>query len=561
MSDMIQRAAEVPFELGGQRLDQIAAQLFPEHSRSRLAGWIKDGRLTVDGAVLRPRDIVHSGAQLVLEAEQEAQGEWLAQDIELEIVYEDEHILVIDKPAGLVVHPAAGHQDGTLLNALLYHVPDIANVPRAGIVHRLDKDTTGLMVVAKTLEAHTKLVAQLQARSVSRIYEAIVIGVITSGGTIDAPIGRHGVQRQKMAVVDAGKVAVSHYRVLERFRAHTHTRVKLETGRTHQIRVHMSHIGYPLVGDPVYGGRFRIPRWPARPWSRLFANSPAGAARALPRTGSPGHRRAHEVGVAAAGRLPLAAQPVAPGSRGVRRMNAWLTPDWPAPARVRACVTTRSGGVSQAPFDSLNLGAHVDDDPRAVEENRRRLTERLECRPSWLDQVHGVTVVEADPSRVLRADASWSAMPGVACTIMTADCLPALFCDRSGTRVAAAHAGWRGLAAGVLEATVDSLGVPGDELLVWLGPAIGPQAFEVGGEVRDAFVAAHAEARSAFVPSANPGRFMADIYRLARIRLGAHGVTAVHGGGFCTFSDTARFYSYRRSSRTGRFASLVWLQD
>ncbi|MGI0912031.1 Ribosomal large subunit pseudouridine synthase D [Pseudomonas aeruginosa] len=259
MSDMIQRAAEVPFELGGQRLDQIAAQLFPEHSRSRLAGWIKDGRLTVDGAVLRPRDIVHSGAQLVLEAEQEAQGERLAQDIELEIVYEDEHILVIDKPAGLVVHPAAGHQDGTLLNALLYHVPDIANVPRAGIVHRLDKDTTGLMVVAKTLEAHTKLVAQLQARSVSRIYEAIVIGVITSGGTIDAPIGRHGVQRQKMAVVDAGKVAVSHYRVLERFRAHTHTRVKLETGRTHQIRVHMSHIGYPLVGDPVYGGRFRIP--------------------------------------------------------------------------------------------------------------------------------------------------------------------------------------------------------------------------------------------------------------------------------------------------------------
>ncbi|ENY9925445.1 TPA: 23S rRNA pseudouridine(1911/1915/1917) synthase RluD [Pseudomonas aeruginosa] len=259
MSDMIQRAAEVPFELGGQRLDQIAAQLFPEHSRSRLAGWIKDGRLTVDGAVLRPRDIVHSGAQLVLEAEQEAQGEWLAQDIELEIVYEDEHILVIDKPAGLVVHPAAGHQDGTLLNALLYHVPDIANVPRAGIVHRLDKDTTGLMVVAKTLEAHTNLVAQLQARSVSRIYEAIVIGVITSGGTIDAPIGRHGVQRQKMAVVDAGKVAVSHYRVLERFRAHTHTRVKLETGRTHQIRVHMSHIGYPLVGDPVYGGRFRIP--------------------------------------------------------------------------------------------------------------------------------------------------------------------------------------------------------------------------------------------------------------------------------------------------------------
>ncbi|WP_374440753.1 23S rRNA pseudouridine(1911/1915/1917) synthase RluD [Pseudomonas panipatensis] len=259
MSDIIQLAAEVPFDLGGQRLDQVAAQLFPEHSRSRLAGWIKDGRLTVDGAVLRPRDIVHAGSRLALEAEQEVQGEWKAQAIELNIVYEDEHILVIDKPAGLVVHPAAGHQDGTLLNALLHHVPALVNVPRAGIVHRLDKDTTGLMVVAKTLEAHTNLVAQLQARTVSRVYEAIVVGVITSGGTITAPIGRHGTQRQKMAVVVGGKPAISHYRVLERFRSHTHTRVKLETGRTHQIRVHMAHVGFPLVGDPVYGGRFRVP--------------------------------------------------------------------------------------------------------------------------------------------------------------------------------------------------------------------------------------------------------------------------------------------------------------
>ena len=259
MSDLIQLAAEVPFDLGGQRLDQVAAQLFPEHSRSRLAGWIKDGCLTVDGAVLRPKDVVHAGSRLALEVQLEAQGEWKAQDIELDIVYEDEHILVIDKPAGLVVHPAAGHQDGTLLNALLHHVPHLANVPRAGIVHRLDKDTTGLMVVAKTLEAHTNLVAQLQARSVSRIYEAIVVGVIVAGGKIDAPISRHGVMRQKMAVVPTGKQAISHYRVLERFRSHTHTRVKLETGRTHQIRVHMSHIGFPLVGDPVYGGRFRIP--------------------------------------------------------------------------------------------------------------------------------------------------------------------------------------------------------------------------------------------------------------------------------------------------------------
>jgi 23S rRNA pseudouridine1911/1915/1917 synthase len=255
----IELNAEVPYEMGGQRLDQVAAQLFAEHSRSRLSAWIKEGLLTVDGAVLRPRDIVHGGALLALKAEQEAQGEWVAQDIALDIVYEDEQILVINKPAGLVVHPAAGHADGTLLNALLHHVPDIINVPRAGIVHRLDKDTTGLMLVAKTIEAQTRLVDQLQKRTVSRIYECIVIGVITSGGKINAPIGRSSSQRQRMAVSDGGKPAVSHYRVLERFRSHTHTRVKLETGRTHQIRVHMSHIGYPLVGDPVYGGRFRIP--------------------------------------------------------------------------------------------------------------------------------------------------------------------------------------------------------------------------------------------------------------------------------------------------------------
>lgn len=259
MSESIVLNAEVPYELGGQRLDQVAAQLFAEHSRSRLAAWIKDGSLTVDGAVLRPRDTVHGGAQLALRAEREAQGEWVAQDIELDIVYEDDHLLVLDKPAGLVVHPAAGHADGTLLNALLHHVPSLDSVPRAGIVHRLDKDTTGLMVVAKTMEAHTHLVAQLQARSVSRIYEAIVAGVIVAGGTVNAPIGRHSQRRQQMAVIAGGKPAVSHYRVLERFRAYTHTRVKLETGRTHQIRVHMTHVGFPLVGDPVYGGRFRIP--------------------------------------------------------------------------------------------------------------------------------------------------------------------------------------------------------------------------------------------------------------------------------------------------------------
>ncbi|SDT29553.1 peptidoglycan editing factor PgeF [Pseudomonas oryzae] len=238
-----------------------------------------------------------------------------------------------------------------------------------------------------------------------------------------------------------------------------------------------------------------------------------------------------------------------------------LIPDWPAPANVRAGVTTRAGGVSRPPFDSLNLGDHVGDDPAAVAENRRRLQQLLGCRPAWLSQVHGVAVVEADPAQVAEADASWSATPGVTCTVMTADCLPVLFCDRAGTRVAAAHAGWRGLAAGVLEATVAALGCPAGEVLVWLGPAIGPQAFEVGAEVRAAFVAQHAEAAVAFVPSVNPGRFMADLYRLARIRLAAVGVTAVYGGGLCTYGDAERFYSFRREPRTGRLASLVWLES
>ncbi|MBL0845362.1 peptidoglycan editing factor PgeF [Pseudomonas mediterranea] len=240
-------------------------------------------------------------------------------------------------------------------------------------------------------------------------------------------------------------------------------------------------------------------------------------------------------------------------------MSDWLIPDWPAPARVKACVTTRAGGVSVAPFDSLNLGDHVDDDPEAVTENRRRLTDQFAIRPAWLQQVHGIAVVEADPTRVATADASWTATPGIACTAMTADCLPVLFCNRAGTRVAAAHAGWRGLANGVLEATLDSLATPADEILAWLGPAIGPQAFEVGPEVREAFIAHLPQAVQAFVPSHNAGKFLADIYALARLRLAGRGVSAVYGGGLCTVTDP-RFFSYRRSPRTGRFASLVWIE-
>ncbi|WP_339459221.1 peptidoglycan editing factor PgeF [Pseudomonas sp. EA_105y_Pfl2_R69] len=244
----------------------------------------------------------------------------------------------------------------------------------------------------------------------------------------------------------------------------------------------------------------------------------------------------------------------------VHLAHDWLTPQWPAPARVKSCVTTRVGGISVAPYDSLNLGEHVGDDPVAVAKNRQRLVSLLGCRPAWLRQVHGTRVVEALAEPDADADASWTATPGVACAIMTADCLPALFCDRAGTRVAAAHAGWRGLAAGVLETTLDALALPADQVLVWLGPAIGAQAFEVGAEVREAFVAQHAEAAEAFRPSHNAGKFMADIYQLARIRLAARGVTAVYGGEFCTYNDP-RFYSYRRAAQAGRFASLIWLGD
>lgn len=236
-----------------------------------------------------------------------------------------------------------------------------------------------------------------------------------------------------------------------------------------------------------------------------------------------------------------------------------LTPDWPAPAHVRACVTTRGGGVSQAPYDSLNLGDHVGDAPAAVAANRERLLSHFNIQPAWLSQVHGVVVVPAEPGRIVEADGSWTTTPGIACTAMTADCLPALFCNRAGTHVAAAHAGWRGLVNGVLEATVAALQVPPEELLVWLGPAIGPRNFEVGAQVREAFVSRHQQATEAFVPGAVEGKYVADIYQLARIRLAAVGVTAVYGGGLCTIDDT-RFFSYRRANATGRFASLVWLE-
>jgi 23S rRNA pseudouridine1911/1915/1917 synthase len=252
-------SAVVGDDQAGLRLDQAVAQLFPDYSRSRLTAWIKDGRVTVEGEQRRPRDKVMPGECLVLLAEAEPQVACVAQDIPLDIRFEDRHVLVINKPAGLVVHPAAGNPDGTLQNALLFHSPALVNLPRGGIVHRLDKDTTGLMVVAKSDIAHKNLVAALQARDVHREYRALVAGELIAGGTIDQPIGRHPTVRTRMAVHPTGKPAVTHYRVEEHFRGHTLLDVRLETGRTHQIRVHMAFIRHPVFGDPVYGGRLRLP--------------------------------------------------------------------------------------------------------------------------------------------------------------------------------------------------------------------------------------------------------------------------------------------------------------
>ncbi|MFD1217973.1 23S rRNA pseudouridine(1911/1915/1917) synthase RluD [Microbulbifer celer] len=261
MSNQIHIDIKVPAECAGHRFDQIAADLIPDYSRARLQNWIKGGQLTVDGRSAKPKDKLFGGEQLQLRAEMEPQGDWEAQPMDLDVVYEDDSLLVINKPAGLVVHPAAGNPDGTLLNGLLAHSASQQNIPRAGIVHRLDKDTSGLMVVAKTLQAQTDLVDQLKARTVSRQYDAIVLGTLSGGGTVEAPIGRHRQNRLKMAVVkgDGGKEAITHYRLQERFPGHTLVRCQLETGRTHQIRVHMAHIHHPLVGDPLYGGRNKLP--------------------------------------------------------------------------------------------------------------------------------------------------------------------------------------------------------------------------------------------------------------------------------------------------------------
>lgn len=253
-------AAIVPASAAGRRFDSVLAELFPMFSRARLAEWIKSGDALLDGRVVRPREPLRGGEQVRLHAIETVQTTALPQDIPLRILHEDDAVIVLDKPAGLVVHPGAGNADGTLVNALLHHDPALAALPRAGIVHRLDKDTSGVMVVARTLPAHTALVQQLAARDVHRQYLAIVAGALVSGGRADAPIDRHPRDRLKMAVRDDGRDAVTHFRLRERFRAHTALECRLETGRTHQIRVHMQHLKHPIVGDPLYGGPLKLPK-------------------------------------------------------------------------------------------------------------------------------------------------------------------------------------------------------------------------------------------------------------------------------------------------------------
>ncbi|HLU05950.1 MAG TPA: 23S rRNA pseudouridine(1911/1915/1917) synthase RluD [Woeseiaceae bacterium] len=253
------RELAVPDTLAGERLDRALARMFPEYSRTRLKDWLLEGFVTVNGTARRPRDVVTGGEVVRLQPQASLSVTSQPEPIDLDVVFEDDDLLVVNKPAGLVVHPGAGNLRGTLMNGLLHRVPALSDLPRAGIVHRLDKDTTGLLLIGKTLPAHTALVRQMAAREVSRHYLAVCVGVLTGGGTINAPIARHPVDRLRMSVQDDGKPAITHYRVIKRFAAHTYISVRLESGRTHQIRVHLAWRRHPLVGDQVYGGRLAIP--------------------------------------------------------------------------------------------------------------------------------------------------------------------------------------------------------------------------------------------------------------------------------------------------------------
>lgn len=264
MTSKIQHEIIIPDDLSAMRLDQALVKLLPEYSRTQIQDWIKSEAIQLDGRPAKAKSVVLGGETVLINAEMKAQPVYIAQPIALDIIYEDEALLVINKPIGMVVHPAPGNYENTLLNALLHHAPELEKLPRAGIIHRLDKDTSGLLVIAKTQATLSHLSKQMKARSISRIYQAVVCGVMTGGGMIDEPISRHPVARKRMAVMDTGKPAVTHYRVMERFRDHTRIKIQLETGRTHQIRVHMAHIHYPILGDQTYGGRLQLPKGATR---------------------------------------------------------------------------------------------------------------------------------------------------------------------------------------------------------------------------------------------------------------------------------------------------------
>jgi len=277
MNDSVSLRTIVPEEFSGQRLDRAAAEIWSDYSRSRIRRWIESGELTLDGAVVLPRCKLKGGETIAVDASLEAVVEIAPEPIPLDILHQDADLIVIDKPAGLVVHPGAGNPGKTLLNALLHHDPALDRVPRAGIVHRLDKETSGLLVVARNLTAHQRLVAMIEQRQVKRIYRAVCQTALTGGGVIDAPIDRNPRDRIRMMVRDGGRESRTHYRLVERFRAHSYVELELESGRTHQIRVHMAHIRAPLVGDPVYGGRPRLPRQPSDDLRRELQSFPRQA--------------------------------------------------------------------------------------------------------------------------------------------------------------------------------------------------------------------------------------------------------------------------------------------
>jgi YfiH family protein len=486
----------VPASAAGARLDQTVAQLLPHHSRNRLKGWIEAGQVSVNGAVVTsPRHKLRGGETVVVVSIEAPNAAFVAQPIALSLLYEDAALLVVDKPAGLVVHPGSGNRDGTLLNALVHHAPALAALPRAGIVHRLDKDTSGLLVVAKTGEAQTDLVRQLGARTVKREYLALVHGDVARAMTVDAPI-------------DATRSSERRWRWS--LPASPPARTWMSSSGSAASRCCAAGSRPAARTRFAFTSRRSVTRWSATPriedgaksacrCRMLCKHSATGAARAAPGPRASGHPRGDAMGSGAACRFRgthgRAARAPPGGAQAVtarlvdelaaRRLD-WIVPAWNGPARVQALFTTRTGATSAGVTATLDV---------------------LPSEPVWLVQVHGRDVVEIDEPMLdgvqatrPRADAAVTRVSGVVLAVQTADCLPVLFADRAGSVIAVAHAGWRGLAAGVLEATLAAMRVPAADLRVWLGPAIGPRAFEVGPDVYARIATRDPRAHDCFSP-------------------------------------------------------------